>query len=270
MLSSTRSSKAAALVAAALVAMVALAPIAADAHFTLNSPGPSRESLQYPGSNERFFPYAGGNTLRSIPDCLSMRANPNPPTVTAGTAQVVGFEIGNGAHHVGPCTAELIDPATGASTPLGSEANCVSLRQAMTVQLPPTTTCVDCVIKVSVKATHLSEANPEFYSSCLDVKVTGGAGAAPAAPSRNVLDTPAPVPENPVPAPSAPVPENPAPTPPAPVPAVPTPDVPAPADAASTTTAPLPASVRGGRKNPVGKWRNRHARRRTTRNGGEN
>ncbi|ORZ33806.1 hypothetical protein BCR44DRAFT_1514496 [Catenaria anguillulae PL171] len=141
-----------------LVALVALLfPSTVNAHFTLQSPVPSREKVAFPNDNRRFFPIG---PAKLVPALAAGRA------MQAGSTVTLGFEIGNGARHVGPCTAELINLSTGASQSIGSEADCVNKRDAMTVKLP-TQTCTNCVIKVKVTATHLGANNPEFYdSSC--------------------------------------------------------------------------------------------------------
>jgi len=50
----------------------------------------------------------------------------------------------------------------------------VNRLEAMTISLPPSKTCDDCVIVVKVAATHISASNPEFFDSCMDVRVIGG------------------------------------------------------------------------------------------------
>lgn len=161
---------------------------AVNAHFTLHG---SREQAMY-SHNERFWPIRGGNTLRGIKDCLQMPPT-TPRSMTPGSSVTLPFEIGGGAAHVGLCTAELVDSATGQATPIGQENNCVSRNQAMTVQIPSSVPCSNCVIKVRVHATHVP-TTPEDYDSCLDV--TFGQGS--------TQPIPTPVPE--IPSPKTPVP----------------------------------------------------------------
>ncbi|KAI9183906.1 hypothetical protein H9P43_002974 [Blastocladiella emersonii ATCC 22665] len=189
--------------------LAALSPTA-DAHFTLQSPVASREKQEYPNDNRRYWPIAGGSTLRPVLDCLKLPRR-QVATLAAGSTQVFGFEIGNNARHVGPCTAQLINLKTGATQDIGKEENCVNRRDAMTVKLP-STTCDECVVKIKVTATHLGANFPEFYDSCVDVKLTGGSGTAPGP------NPPAPVPTDVDPAPSpSPSPRpNPRPRPPRP------------------------------------------------------
>ncbi|KAI9218293.1 hypothetical protein BC828DRAFT_222752 [Blastocladiella britannica] len=150
------------------VVLAALVPAPARAHFTLNG---SRDQAAWPSDNRRFFPIqSGGGTVRPIPNCLQI-AKGTKQTIAAGSTQTFSFEIGNHAKHVGPCTAALVDPTTGQSTDLGSQADCVNKFEAMTITIPPTATCTDCVLKVNVMATHLGVSNAEYYDSCIDVDV---------------------------------------------------------------------------------------------------
>ncbi|KAI9223430.1 hypothetical protein BC828DRAFT_375946 [Blastocladiella britannica] len=190
-------------------ALVLLAATTANAHFTLQSPVASREKTKYPSDNRRFFPIAGGNTLRPELDCLTLPKGPKA-RVQAGAQQVFGFEIGNFAKHVGPCTAFLINPATGTTTKIGDQADCVNKFEAMTVQMP-STTCTDCVVKIKVSATHISAANPEFYDSCMDVDVVGGSAGGNTGGNNGGGSKPKPRP-TPTAAPPAPAPAPPAPT----------------------------------------------------------
>ncbi|ORZ31492.1 hypothetical protein BCR44DRAFT_1442149 [Catenaria anguillulae PL171] len=111
----------------------------------------------------------------------------------AGSSVTLGFEIGNGARHVGPCTAQLVDLSTGRTQDIGSEADCVNKRDAMTVKLP-SQTCTNCVIKVKVTATHLGASNPEFYDSCMDVNISGGSGGGNGGGNGGGGSNPAPAP----------------------------------------------------------------------------
>lgn len=182
------------------IVIAALVPAPARAHFTLNG---SRDQAAWPSDNRRFFPIQSGGALRPILDCLQI-AKGAKQTIAAGSTQTFSFEIGNHAKHVGPCTAALVDPATGQSTFLGSQADCVNKFEAMTVTIPPTATCTDCVVKINVMATHLGVANAEYYDSCIDVDVSGGSGGS-SGPHAQV-DTPAATPSSAPAAPAAPAP----------------------------------------------------------------
>eukprot|EP00835_Amoeboradix_gromovi_P006130 NODE_668_length_5368_cov_0.471626.p3 type:complete len:209 gc:universal NODE_668_length_5368_cov_0.471626:2366-1740(-) len=135
-------------------------------HFTLIG---SREQAKWPASNERFWPIGGGAVLRSVTDCLQLPAT--KPTVVPSGPYTIHWEIGNGAHHVGQCDAYLIDTKTGASEHIGSEDNCVSTKQALTVDLSKHS-CTSCVIKATVAADHLV-TSIESYDSCMDVTFDG-------------------------------------------------------------------------------------------------
>eukprot|EP00835_Amoeboradix_gromovi_P000296 NODE_10_length_47437_cov_0.363429.p14 type:complete len:295 gc:universal NODE_10_length_47437_cov_0.363429:19904-20788(+) len=140
------------------------------AHFTLIG---SREQAKWPASNERFWPINGGATLRSVDDCLKLPAS--KPTVVPSGPYTIHWEIGNGAHHVGMCEAYLIDTKSGASEKIGEEDNCVSTKQALTVDLSKHS-CTSCVIKATVAADHLV-TSIENYDSCMDVTFDGSASS---------------------------------------------------------------------------------------------
>eukprot|EP00834_Sanchytrium_tribonematis_P001927 NODE_51_length_31136_cov_0.357670.p15 type:complete len:246 gc:universal NODE_51_length_31136_cov_0.357670:24534-23797(-) len=142
------------------------------AHFTLIG---SREQAKYGMSNnERFWPIGGGSTLRDVKDCLQLPAT--KPTAVPSGPYTIHWEIGNGAHHVGMCKAFLIDTKTGSSELVGQEDDCVSTKQALTVDLSKHS-CTSCVIKATVDADHLGENIIEYYDSCLDVTFDGSASA---------------------------------------------------------------------------------------------
>ncbi|KAL7748996.1 hypothetical protein RI367_005645 [Sorochytrium milnesiophthora] len=192
----------------AFFAFAALLSQTAHAHFTITGPAFSREKQAYPNDNRRFWPIAGGATLRPLNDCL-LYPRGQVASLSAGQALTVPFEIGNNARHVGMCTASLINLSSGAQTDLGQELNCVHDHDAMQLTLPQQS-CANCVIKIKVTAVHLGPDHPEFYDSCLDVNIGGGG------------DAPAPAPAKPQPPVTPPNLSNPAPVPaPAPAPALP-------------------------------------------------
>ena len=167
--SAPRASRTAIATAAIAALTLALCPLRAAAHFTLIG---SREKLAFPDNNMRFFPIG----MRTQSDCLNYPAGTSPMPIQAGAKVTLPFEIGNNARHVGPCTAQLVDITSGATTDLGGEMDCVnkcalfyhvvfmygeltSLRayryDAMHVSVPPTATCgASCVVKIKVTATH--------------------------------------------------------------------------------------------------------------------
>jgi hypothetical protein len=211
-------------------------------------------------SFHRFSFTAAGGELRPILDCLSIPARPVTP-LAPGSQQSLAYEIGNGASHVGPCTAVLINLDSNQQTPLPDVTNCVSNLKAYPFTVP-NVSCPKCVIKVSVRAEHLGPNNPEFYDSCLDVSI-GGSGEptapeAPAVPSTPTAPTSVPQPD-PTPVQGVPTPVQGVPTPvpgvPTPVPAVPTPveevptpvgEVPAPEEDVAAPVEAVPTPVHGG------------------------
>lgn len=136
------------------------------AHFTLSG---SREQSAYAGSDERFWPIAGGNTLRSTTNCLDLPAI--DPVDVSGT-YTARFEIGNGASHIGLCKAFLVNPETGASEEVAEEDNCVSISASLDVDLSGKS-CSGCVLRITVAADHMV-TTIEDYDSCIDVNVGGG------------------------------------------------------------------------------------------------
>jgi hypothetical protein len=97
-------------------------------HFTMIG---SREQSMWPG-NERFWPISNSATLRPVDDCLKLKAVA-PKAIQPGS-NTFPYEIGNGADHTGMCSAFLED--NGKETALNTELNCMSLHQAMTVDIP--------------------------------------------------------------------------------------------------------------------------------------
>ncbi|KAI9142554.1 hypothetical protein BKA69DRAFT_1066960 [Paraphysoderma sedebokerense] len=144
-----------------------------SAHFTLFN---SRESLIKSPANARFWPVGGAGEHRPGPnDCLALSPN-SPRSVSAGSTLALNFEIGNSAAHVGPCKGGLYDRQTKTLVnDLGTIENCVSSGAVFNAKIPSNPGCSECVIKVEVKAMH-NPSTPEFYDSCVDVNIGGGAG----------------------------------------------------------------------------------------------
>ncbi|KAJ1505502.1 hypothetical protein HMI54_000773 [Coelomomyces lativittatus] len=142
-----------------------------DCHFTILTPVRSRELQALPFSNEHFYPIEGGNTLRTVKNCLSFPKG-EVANGQAGQTLTLKYLIGNGASHVGMCTAELYNSDTSQKIQdIGSLNNCMSKYQAMQVKLPDQA-CPHCVIRVKVIATHIPWA-PETYDSCMDISISG-------------------------------------------------------------------------------------------------
>jgi hypothetical protein len=141
-------------------------------HFTLVG---SREKAAYPSDNRRFFPIGPSTleTLRPVRDCAQL---PPVTPILVGPNEVhrFQFEIGNGASHIGPCEAFAVIGAT--SSKLNEEKNCVSKEGSfMDVTFPALQPGTRGYLKMKVKAVHISEDKPEYYDSCVDFVIAGGA-----------------------------------------------------------------------------------------------
>jgi hypothetical protein len=164
-------------------------------HFTLQG---SREQAFYP-DNRRFWPIAVGSqpgvppngVLRPIRDCASL------PIKTVfqfapNSLQQLRFEIGNGANHVGMCTATI--NINGQTTKSSSEDNCVSKPGSfMNVAIPNYPVGTSGYIKMKVTAVHIPTA-PEYYDSCIDFVIVGSSSSVPIAPTPKPAPKPAPMP----------------------------------------------------------------------------
>ena len=132
-------------------------------HFTMIG---SREQATWTG-NQKFWPVDGGATLRPVNDCMQLQAVA-PKAVQPGS-NTFPYEIGNGASHIGLCSAFLEE--AGKETPLNTELDCISNKQAMTVDIP-NVNCDRCTLKIKVAANH-QVTTIENYDSCLDISVSG-------------------------------------------------------------------------------------------------
>ena len=162
-------------------------------HFTMIG---SREQATWPG-NERFWPIANSATLRPVDDCLKLKAV-TPKAIQPGS-NTFQYESGNGASHTGMCSAFLED--NGKETALNTEINCISLHQAMAVDIP-NVKCDSCTLKIKMAANHLV-TTIEYYDSCLDISISGSGTATGATAA-----TASAVPTDPVPANTAGIPQE--------------------------------------------------------------
>ena len=126
----------------------------------------SREQSTY-ADNQRFYPVSGGATLRPVNDCMKLKAVA-PKSIQPGS-NTFAYEIGNGASHVGLCSAFLED--SGKETFLNTQADCISKYKAMTVDIP-NVKCDSCTLKIKVAANH-QISTIENYDSCLDISISG-------------------------------------------------------------------------------------------------
>jgi hypothetical protein len=193
-------------------------------HFTMVG---SREAMTYQ-DNRRFWPIGPSNlpTLRPLTDCLLYKPTPLK-ALSAGSSVRFPFEIGNGARHVGQCTADLYNGDGTMRLPnFATQQDCIHQFDAMDLVIP-SVNCPSCVIKIKVTAVHLGPEKPEFYDSCIDVAISGGGKE-----TSPVSPTPQPTGN-----PQVPPPEPPTGTIPGPLP--------------TQTTSPTPSPPRSG-SNPSG------------------
>ena len=133
-------------------------------HFTMSG---SREMATYP-DNVHFWPISGpsGTSLRPDGNCMTLKSVPSK-SVQPGSV-TFPFIIGNGASHIGLCSAFLEE--NGKETHLNDQQDCISKFQAMTVDIP-NIKCNNCVLKIKVAADHLGPTIIENYDSCLDITI---------------------------------------------------------------------------------------------------
>lgn len=125
-------------------------------------------------------------------DCLGFTADTDLQTLAYGDTTLT-LRANNGANHIGPCTAYLVDPSDSSNKlQVGYLDNCMrSLHPAaatpsegtipaeMTVTVPTDATlpCQDghCVLEFYWVAQHITPY--EYYNSCADVKISGSSDA---------------------------------------------------------------------------------------------
>ncbi|KAJ3246661.1 hypothetical protein HDU78_006411 [Chytriomyces hyalinus] len=151
------------------------------------------------------------------PDILQNPANPNNLCKGLPKGRVVPISLGaNGAsysvglsisaHHPGPCSMEIIDPASNKIVEIGAGDNCATnpanrFDWSFTLKNLDQVTCTDCIMRWVWSSSNL--VPKEFYQTCSDItlsKAGGGGGGAPVPPQPqpNPSNSPAPQP-NPVP-----------------------------------------------------------------------
>lgn len=147
-----------------------------SAHFILRN---SREWEALGGDDEMYLPIRSTKPLgkydtRSIKNCLSYPITRNPMSATRGQSITLPYKYKDEANHIGMCTATLHDATSGELVEsLGQFKDCVANEVAVTVKIPNQTTCQLCTVRVAVVAVHISEELPEFYDSCVDIKIAG-------------------------------------------------------------------------------------------------
>lgn len=125
-------------------------------------------------------------------DCVGFTADTDLQTLAYGDT-TLKLRANNGANHIGPCTAYLVDPSDSSNKlQIGYLDNCMrSLHPAaaipsegtipaeMTVTVPTDATlpCQDghCVLEFYWVAQHITPY--EYFNNCADVKISGSSGA---------------------------------------------------------------------------------------------
>ncbi|KAJ3251200.1 hypothetical protein HDU77_006043 [Chytriomyces hyalinus] len=181
----------------------------------------------------------------SNPDILQNPANPNNMCKGLPKGRVVPLSLGgNGASHSvglsisakhpGPCSMEIIDPATNKIVEIGTGNNCATqagnrFDWTFTLKNMEQVTCTDCIMRWVWSSSNLIPT--EFYQTCSDITLTKAGGNSPAPPQppqpnpqpQQPAPVPAPKPNPPsVPKPNPPPQPNPQPTTPKPNPQPPT------------------------------------------------
>ncbi|KAJ3237396.1 hypothetical protein HDU81_009494 [Chytriomyces hyalinus] len=201
------------------------------------------------------------------PDILQNPANPNNLCKGLPKGRVVPISLGgNGAsysvglsisaHHPGPCSMEIIDPASNKIVEIGAGDNCATnpanqFDWTFTLKNMDQVTCTNCIMRWVWSSSNL--VPKEFYQTCSDITLTkaGGNGPAPPQPPQQ----PSPQPQQPSPAPAPkPNPPSPAPkpNPPAPQPKPnPPPSPPQPTSLPAPKPNPQPPTTGGNTHTPA-------------------
>ena len=145
----------------------------------------------------RGWPIAGVSPHLTRRPCLELPATNQLTEVQPGPLRL-NFIFGDGANHVGPCEAFLLDPAhPEQKLKIGEMMNCArsdhpgpghkgeDVTGHMTAAIPSTVPCdpAHCVLKWEWTATHISVTKPEYYDDCADLRITGAHEAAAIAES---------------------------------------------------------------------------------------
>ncbi|KAI9353792.1 hypothetical protein BDR26DRAFT_849245 [Obelidium mucronatum] len=96
-----------------------------------------------------------------------------------GASHTVGLSIS--ARHPGPCSMEIIDPATQKIVEIGSQMNCATLspssvRFDWTFKLKnmDQVTCTECILRFVWSSSNLIPT--EYFQTCADIRRVGGGG----------------------------------------------------------------------------------------------
>jgi Flp pilus assembly protein TadD len=134
------------------------------------------------------WPIAGAPPRYTRVDCLDLPVNKRFTVVQPGPLQLK-FVFPDGANHVGPCQAFLLDPEHPAQkVQIGAMMDCArsdhpgpghkgdpNIPGHMMVTIPSAVPCdpAHCVLQWVWIATHRSITRPEYYNDCADLTITG-------------------------------------------------------------------------------------------------
>jgi Flp pilus assembly protein TadD len=134
------------------------------------------------------WPIAGAPPRYTRVDCLDLPVNKRFTVVQPGPLQLK-FVFPDGANHVGPCQAFLLDPEHPAQkVQIGEMMDCArsdhpgpghkgdpNIPGHMMVTIPSAVPCdpAHCVLQWVWIATHRSITRPEYYNDCADLTITG-------------------------------------------------------------------------------------------------
>ena len=134
------------------------------------------------------WPIAGAPPRYTRVDCLDLPVNKRFTVVQPGPLQL-RFVFPDGANHVGPCQAFLLDPEHPAQkVQIGEMMDCArsdhpgpghkgdpNIPGHMMVTIPSAVPCdpAHCVLQWVWIATHRSITRPEYYNNCADLTITG-------------------------------------------------------------------------------------------------
>jgi hypothetical protein len=160
---------------------------------------PTSRAAEHLKGDVKGWPIAGAPPRYTRIDCLDIPVNKQFTVVQPGTLQL-RFLFPDGANHVGPCEAFLLDPRHPAQkVQIGERMDCArsdhpgpghkgdpDIPGHMTATIPSAVPCdpAHCVLQWVWIATHRSITRPEYYDECADIIITGAHQAVVMAESR--------------------------------------------------------------------------------------
>jgi Tfp pilus assembly protein PilF len=171
---------------------------------------PRSRAMDHLKGDVRGWPIAGVSPRFRREDCLDLPVNKQFTVIQPGPLQLK-FVFSDGANHVGPCQAFLLDSEHPAQKlQIGEMMDCArsdhpgpghkkdsDIPGHMTVTIPSAVPCdpAHCVLQWVWIATHRSITRPEYYDNCADLTITGAHHAiitaeSPIGPSRQADQAP--------------------------------------------------------------------------------